>query len=146
MGKYQVSNAHFRGSHLNRLYDKTNYISMYQHFTTREEYTGISVDIPLHLYIIINLRFSLSLLEDSKLWYKKYSTWHNPKMISQHKAMFNFIWQREGGVNKLYRGEGWERESRPNMEWAPINFSCPPKLNSCHENLHSVTIYTFDLH
>jgi len=59
MGKYQVSNAHFRGSHLNWLYDKTNYISMYLHFTTREEYTGISVDIPLCLYIIINLRFSL---------------------------------------------------------------------------------------
>jgi hypothetical protein len=67
MGKYQVSNAHFRGSHLNWLYDKTNYISMYIHFTIREEYTGSSVDIPLHLYIIINLGFSLYLLADSKL-------------------------------------------------------------------------------
>jgi hypothetical protein len=59
MGKYQVSNAHFRGSHFNRLYDKTNYISMYLHLTTREEYTGISVDIPLRLYIIINLVYIL---------------------------------------------------------------------------------------
>jgi hypothetical protein len=59
MGKYQVSNVHFRGSHLNLLYDKKNYTSMYLHLTTREEYTGISVDIPLHLYIIIYLRFSL---------------------------------------------------------------------------------------
>lgn len=106
MGKYQVSNAHFRGSHLNWLYDKTNYIGMYLHFTTREEYTGISVDIPLRLYIIIDLRFSLYLLADSKLWYKKYSKRHRPKRISQYKAMFNFIWQRQGGVNKLYKGEG----------------------------------------
>jgi len=27
-------------------------------------------------------------------------------MILQHKTMCNFIWQREGGVNKLYKGEG----------------------------------------
>lgn len=74
MGKYQVSNAHFRGSHLNRFYDKTNYISMCLHFTTREEYTGISVDIPLHLYIIINLRLSLyywqTVNSDTKILHK----------------------------------------------------------------------------
>jgi len=50
MGKYQVSNAHFRGSHLNWLYDKTYYISMYLYFTTREEYTGISVLSSLFIY------------------------------------------------------------------------------------------------
>lgn len=27
-------------------------------------------------------------------------------MIFQYKTMFNFIWQREGGVNKLYKGKG----------------------------------------
>jgi hypothetical protein len=109
MGKYQVSNAHFRSSHLSLLYDKTNYTSMYLHLTTREEYLDISVDIPLHFSLIINQRFSLYLLADSKLYYQEYSTRHSPTMISQHKAMFNFIWQRECGVTKLYWVGGREK-------------------------------------